>query len=68
MKREDVWKSVTIKAAARYNGVEYDIVGYTYHHMTKLKEAIILKDKHANSVIVAPIEGVELIGRADVKL
>ncbi len=62
MRREDIWKSVTIKATALYNGAEYEVIGYSYKHLSNAREAIILKDRRANSIIEAPIADVELAG------
>lgn len=66
MRRDEIWNAVTLKARAIYHGTEYEVIGYTfgytYKNLTFAREAIILKDRRANSIIEAPIADVELAG------
>lgn len=62
MRRDEIWNAVTLKARAIYQGAEYEVIGYTYKNLTFAREAIILKDRRANSIIEAPIADVELAG------
>lgn len=64
MDRKDIWGAVTLKARAIYQGAEYEVIGYSYKHLTNVRESIILKDLRANSVIECPIGDVQIVATA----
>ena len=64
MRRDEIWNAVTLKARAIYQGAEYEVIGYSYKHLTNVRESIILKDLRANSVIECPLGDVQIVATA----
>ena len=64
MRRDEIWNAVTLKVRAIYHGTEYEVIGYSYKHLTNVRESIILKDLRSNSVIECPIGDVQIVATA----